>query len=218
MSSWFWVLRFQACHTTSLWCCPLPGGKQETHTFLPQCNVYGRWNRFQGMWGMHAGPHWVIGHHGICTFSVGESGGNLKKEVKNIWKNCWKFGESALFKSALLSPDGNVLDVLRDKSWNVQGHWWCGKSWIGVGLIYKGGSYSESQWVPKTLARTLGTPLLRYSLTHSSLLHWQEANICFAAPEGPNNVHRPQTPVHHERLSGSQSSWLSGRAIVGVVA
>ena len=32
------------------------------------------------------GPHWVVGHHGIFTFSVGKSGENLKKEVKKSEK------------------------------------------------------------------------------------------------------------------------------------
>ena len=29
---------------------------------------------------MHVGPHWVVVHHRIFAFSVGKSGGNLKKE------------------------------------------------------------------------------------------------------------------------------------------
>ena len=65
---------------------------------------------------MHAGPHWVIGHHRIFTFSVGKSGENLKKEVKKIRKNCQKFHRSTSFESTLSSPDGNASDVLRDES------------------------------------------------------------------------------------------------------
>ena len=65
---------------------------------------------------MHAGPRWVIGHHKIFSFSVGKSGEKLKKEVKETRKKCRKFHRSTSFKSALLSPDGNASDVLRDKS------------------------------------------------------------------------------------------------------
>ena len=38
-------------------------------------------------------------------------------------------------------------------------------------LIYKDGTTLKGNHTPKTMARTPGTPLPGYSLTHSSLLH-----------------------------------------------
>ena len=71
-----------------------------------------------------------------------------KKEKKKIWENHQKFCESVLFKSTLLSPDRNVSDVLRDKSWNSQRYWWCSQGWIGMRTNLQRWNYSERQPSP----------------------------------------------------------------------
>ena len=44
------------------------------------------------------------------------NGKKWRKPEKKIRKNCQKFHRSTSFESALSSPDGNALDILRDES------------------------------------------------------------------------------------------------------
>ena len=58
------------------------------------------------------GPHWVVGHHRIFTFSVGKSGENLKKEVKKSEK----FAENSIGPHCLNLHSRHQMETSRGSS------------------------------------------------------------------------------------------------------
>ena len=77
------------------------------------------------------------------------------------------------FKGEKSSEDGgNISRVLRGRMPKLAGAEEMAKAKKAWELIYKDGTTLKGNHSPEILARTPGTPLTGYSLTHYSLLQW----------------------------------------------
>ena len=118
---------------------------------------------------------------------------------------------------------GNVSRVLKGEMPRIARAEDKSESKQGWGLIYKKRNYSKWETSPKTMARTPGTPLPGYSLTHFSLLQRtvcegnQECTV--ACHDFASRLHVPHLDagsVHTEPREGPLGSIEASDGIYGV--